>query len=127
MSPTTKKHAIIANEDGRVVDPVSRSVIANEYVVGWARTGAQGLIGSHKAASAHVVAHMVTDGAALAARELPEREAIVALLRGRGLQIVSFDDWKQLDEVEVARGERRDAPRDKIADVESMLAILAQR
>ncbi|MFZ2335437.1 MAG: NADP oxidoreductase, partial [Sideroxyarcus sp.] len=125
--PYDEKARIIANEDGRVVDPVSRSVIANEYVVGWARTGAQGLIGSHKAASAHVVAHMVADGARLAARELPDREAILALLRERGLQMVSFDDWKQLDEVEVARGERRDAPRDKIVDVGTMLDILARR
>lgn len=125
--PYDEKARIIANEDGRVVDPVSRSVIANEYVVGWARTGAQGLIGSHKAASVHVVAHMVADGARLAARDLPDREAILALLRERGLQMVSFDDWKQLDEVEVARGERRDAPRDKIVDVGTMLDILARR
>jgi ferredoxin--NADP+ reductase len=69
---------------------------------------------------------MVTDGAGLAARELPEREAIVILLHKRGIQTVSFNDWKQLDDVEVARGERRDAPRDKIVDVETMLAILAQ-
>jgi ferredoxin--NADP+ reductase len=102
-------------------------VIANEYVVGWARTGPQGLIGSHKGASAHVVEHMIADGAGLEARELPEREAIDALLRGRGVQVVSFDDWKRLDEVEVARGERRGAPRDKIAEVEAMLEVLAQR
>jgi hypothetical protein len=69
---------------------------------------------------------MVTDGARLAARELPDSKAIDILLRGRGLQIVSFNDWKQLDDVEVARGELRDAPRDKIVDVETMLAILDQ-
>ena len=125
--PYDKKAGVIANQDGRVVDPVSQTVIASEYVVGWARSGPQGLIGSHKAASAHVVEHMIADGAKLAARVLPEREAIVSLLRGRGVQIVSFNDWKQLDDVEVARGERRDAPRDKIVDVESMLAVLAPR
>ncbi len=124
--PYDEKARVIANEDGRVVDPVSRSVIANEYVVGWARTGPQGLIGSHKAASSHVVAHMIIDGAGLAARVLPEREAIDTLLRERGQKIVSFKDWQQLDEVEVARGVIRNAPRDKIADVETMLAILAQ-
>jgi len=70
---------------------------------------------------------MIDDGAGLASRALPEREAITALLRERGLQIVSFNDWKQLDEVEVARGERRDAPRDKIVDVEAMLEVLAPR
>ena len=125
--PYDEKAKVIANEDGRVVNPVSRSVIANEYVVGWARTGPQGLIGSHKGASAHVVEHMIADGAGLEARELPEREAIDLLLRQRGVQIVSFDDWKRLDEVEVARGERRGAPRDKIVDVESMLEVLGQR
>lgn len=124
--PFDAKAGIISNEDGRVVDPLSRGVIANEYVVGWARTGAQGLIGSHKAASAHVVAHMANDGALLGERELPDREAVVTLLRERGVMIVTFSDWKQLDDVEVSRGERRDAPRDKIVDVGAMLAILAQ-
>ena len=124
--PYDEKVRVIANEDGRVVDPASRAVIANEYVVGWARTGAQGLIGEHKRASAHVVGHMIADGAELATRALPKRDAIVSLLRERGVQVVSFKDWKQLDDVEVVRGARRGAPRDKIVDVEAMLAVLAQ-
>ena len=124
--PYDEKARIIANDDGRVVDPASRAVIANEYVVGWARSGPQGLIGEHKRASAQVVAHMIADGAGLAARALPERDALDTLLRARGVQLVSFKDWKQLDDVEVARGARRGAPRDKIVDVEAMLAVLAQ-
>ena len=124
--PYDEKARVIANEDGRVVDPVSRAVIANEYVVGWARTGPQGLIGEHKRASAHVVGHMIADGTELEARALPDRDAIVSLLRERGVQLVSFKDWKQLDDVEVARGARRGAPRDKIVDVEAMLAVLGQ-
>jgi ferredoxin--NADP+ reductase len=40
------------------------------------------------------------------------------------VRLVSFDDWKQLDDVEVARGARRGAPRDKLVDVETMLRIL---
>jgi ferredoxin--NADP+ reductase len=95
-------------------------------VVGWARSGPQGLIGEHKRASAQVVAHMIADGAGLEARALPPREAVDALLRERGVKLVSFQDWKQLDDVEVARGARRGAPRDKIVDVDAMLAILAQ-
>jgi ferredoxin--NADP+ reductase len=69
---------------------------------------------------------MVADSAGLAERELPQRDAIVALLRQRGVQLVSFEDWKQLDDVEVVRGARRGAPRDKIVDVEAMLAVLGQ-
>ena len=118
---------VIANEDGRVVDPVSRAVIANEYVVGWARSGAKGLIGTHKGASARVVEHMRADAAGIAARELPEPEAIVSLLLGRGVQVVSFADWRQLDAVEVARGARRGAPRDKVVALDAMLEVLARR
>lgn len=125
--PYDEKTKVIANDDGRVINPASHNVIANEYVVGWARTGPQGLIGSHKPASAHVVEHMIADGVGLEARQLPEREAIDSLLRQRGVQIVTFSDWKLLDDVETARGARRGAPRDKIVDVGAMLEVLAQR
>jgi len=124
--PYDEKARLIANEDGRVVDPARRAVLPGEYVVGWARSGPQGLIGEHKRASAHVVEHMVADGAGLETRALPRRDAIDDLLRERGVRLVSFDDWKQLDDVEVARGARRGAPRDKIVDVEAMLSILAK-
>jgi ferredoxin--NADP+ reductase len=124
--PYNEKARVIANEDGRVVEPASRAVIANEYVVGWARSGAQGLIGEHKRASARVVGHMMADGTGPAQRSLPDRDAIVALLRGRGVHPVSFNDWKQLDDVEVVRGARRGAPRDKIVDVAAMLAVLGR-
>ena len=125
--PYDEKARVVANADGRVVDAHSRAVIANEYVVGWARSGPQGLIGEHKRASAHVVGHMIADAGELASRALPERDAIVCLLRERGVQPVSFNDWKQLDDVEVVRGARRGAPRDKIVDVEAMLALLGER
>jgi ferredoxin--NADP+ reductase len=121
-----EKARIVANLDGRVIDPGTGAVVPNEYVVGWARTGPQGLIGEHKKASAQVVAHMIADGAGLEERPLPRRDAIDALLRERGVQLVSFDDWKKLDDVEVARGARRGAPRDKVVDVAAMLEILGQ-
>jgi ferredoxin/flavodoxin---NADP+ reductase len=124
--PYDEKARIIANADGRVVDAASRGVIANEYVVGWARSGPQGLIGEHKRASADVVKHLIADGTGLEARVLPGRDAILAVLRERGVQPVSFEDWKQLDDVEVERGTRRGAPRDKIVDVAAMLALLGQ-
>lgn len=124
--PFDAKARIIANQDGRVVDPESRRILPNEYVVGWARNGPQGLIGEHKRGSGHVVEHMIADGAGLDAQPLPPRDAIDRLLRDRGVRFVSFLDWKQLDEVEIARGARRGAPRDKLVDVAAMLAILGE-
>ncbi|MGA8890460.1 MAG: FAD-dependent oxidoreductase [Anaeromyxobacteraceae bacterium] len=121
--PHDDRARIVSNRDGRVVD-ASGVVVPGEYVVGWARSGPQGLIGEHKRASAHVVEHMIADTAGLEARELPPREAIDAVIRQRGVKLVSFADWKQLDDVEVARGARRGAPRDKIVDVGAMLELL---
>lgn len=124
--PYDERARTVANVDGRVLEPGTGRVVPNEYVVGWARTGPRGLIGSHRTGSAEVVARMLEDWRAGAdgARELPPREAVVALLEGRGVQIVSFADWKRLDEVEVARGALRGAPRDKIADIQAMLDLL---
>ena len=124
--PFDEKARVVANRDGRVIDPATGSTVPNEYVVGWARSGPQGLIGEHKRASAQVVELMGADGAGLEARALPPRDAVDALLRDRGVKLVSFADWKQLDEVEVTRGARRGAPRDKIVDVSAMLEILGQ-
>jgi ferredoxin--NADP+ reductase len=124
--PYDEKRRIIANDDGRVIDPATGARIPNEYVVGWARSGPQGLIGEHKKASAQVVAHMAEDAAGAAARPLPPRDAIDAVLRERGVRFVTFDDWKRLDEVEIARGARRGAPRDKLTDVAAMLEVLGQ-
>jgi ferredoxin--NADP+ reductase len=123
--PYDEKAMVIANEKGRVVDPVTRTVIPNEYVVGWARSGPRGQIGAHKGDSARVVELMIADGAGLEARELPERDTIVSVLAGRSVNSLSFRDWQRLDEVEVMRGARRGAPRDKIVDVETMLRVLA--
>ena len=120
--PYDQGAGIIANADGRVVDPATGAVVAQEYVVGWARTGPQGLIGSHKAASAHVARHMLADAATTAGRELPSADAIVLLLQQRGRQVVSFADWKRLDDIEIDRGQRRGAARDKIVDVAAMLS-----
>lgn len=124
--PYDERTRTIANEDGRLVDPSTRAAIPNEYVVGWARSGPRGLIGEHKKASAHVVEHMLADAAGRELPPLPPRDAIVGVLRARGVRLVSFTDWKQLDEIEVARGARRGAPRDKIVDVEAMLRILGK-
>jgi ferredoxin--NADP+ reductase len=127
--PFDERARLIANVDGRICDPETRQIVPNEYVVGWARTGAQGLIGSHKAGSAEVVARMLDDWHAgtVGQRRLPPRNAIDIRLEQRGVQVVGFADWKRLDEVEIARGARRGAPRDKIAEVPAMLDLLGQR
>ena len=44
-----------------------------------------------------------------------------ALARERGLNVVTFDDWKAIEQAETARA-RDDAPREKFVDIASMIA-----
>jgi len=124
--PFDENKGRIANIDGRVTDRGSGEPLLNQYVVGWARSGPTGLIGSHKSASAEVAAHMLADLAAdpAPARALPDRQAIGQLLQERNCSYVSFDDWRLLDAIEVERGGRRDAPRVKVTAVDEMLELV---
>ena len=59
--------------------------------------------------------------------ETPEKkghEAILQLLKARDVRPVTFEDWKILDTEEVARGQKRGAPREKFVDVKEMLSLL---
>ena len=151
--PYDAKNRRIANIEGRVVHACCRIPCPGEFVVGWAATGAQGLIGSHKSASRTVVEKLISD--ALEGRHCDVKPAsytetsaeepttagpvagvdgvdnvdidVHALLAQRGVQVTSFDDWKRLDAIEVERGKLRGAPREKIADVERMVAVWTAR
>jgi hypothetical protein len=52
------------------------------------------------------------------------REAIEALLGSRKVRVVSWGDWKKLDELEKARGGPLGRPRLKFTSLAAMLAAL---
>lgn len=113
----------VSNRDGRVVD-AQGAVVPGEYAVGWAATGAKGLIGTHRGAATELVGRMVEDAQQAAPRRLSPHDAVGELLKTHDVPYVSFDDWKRLDAIEVARGARRGAPRSKLTDVDDMLETL---
>lgn len=122
--PFDAKRRTVANREGRVTTTDGAELVPNEYAVGWAATGAQGLIGAHRASATELVRKMLADLPQAPARALPPRDAIVALLGERRIPFVTFDDWKKLDAIEVARGARRGAPRSKLTDVDAMLSAV---
>jgi hypothetical protein len=52
------------------------------------------------------------------------REAVDALLASRGVRVVSFPDWKRLDQIERDRGKTTGKVRDKFTRVADMLESL---
>jgi ferredoxin--NADP+ reductase len=90
--------------------------------VGWVKRGPSGVIGTNKPDAAATVVVMVED-----LPRLPEAEGdgeIEALLQERGVEYVTYADWKRLDAHEVGRGAAQGRPRVKETRVEEMLEII---
>jgi NADPH-dependent glutamate synthase beta subunit-like oxidoreductase len=115
--------------DGVPVDPVTGTFKNREgriakgfYVVGWARRGPSGVIGTNKPDGAEAAACIAAD---FKSGRKPGRSALVDHLEDRGVRWVSFDDWRRLDAAEVAFAPDG-APRRKLSRVEDMLTLLGK-
>jgi ferredoxin/flavodoxin---NADP+ reductase len=118
----------INNIAGQVVHPNTGEVVPGEYVVGWAKRGPTGLIGNNKPDSAATVEAMLTDVPTLQGirDDLRDLSQVVVFLRERGIDYVTYQDWKILDQYEVASGSRQGRPRVKVTTVPEMMAVIHQ-
>jgi ferredoxin--NADP+ reductase len=118
----------INNIAGQVVHPNTGEVVPGEYVVGWAKRGPTGLIGNNKPDSAATVEAMLADVPTLQGirDDLRDLSQVVACLHERGIDYVTYHDWKMLDQYEVASGSRQGRPRVKVATVPEMMSVIHQ-
>jgi ferredoxin--NADP+ reductase len=125
--PFDEKAGRIANAAGRVTGGAGGAPLAGEYVVGWAKRGPSGLIGTNRADSVATVALLLEDWKA---GKFPDRAvdadpgSIVKLLAAKGAAHVTFSQWKALDKLELANGAARGKIREKFTRVEDMIAAL---
>ena len=126
--PFDDSWGIIPNQDGRVLEARGGAVVERQYVVGWAKRGPTGLIGTNSLDSKATVAALLEDMQGETAVELAadEAAAIERLLERRKIDFVSYEDWQRLDAYEVQRGEEKGKVRDKLTSVEEMLAVVAK-
>jgi ferredoxin/flavodoxin---NADP+ reductase len=119
----------ITNIAGRVVHSTSGEPVPGEYVVGWAKRGPSGIIGTNKPDAVSTIAAMVEDLAALPAIADENRDPskIVALLQRKKPDFVTYSDWKVLDAFETARGSAEGRPRVKVTRVPEMLEIIRRK
>ncbi len=125
--PFDEDWGIVPNVGGRVVkERGSEEPTPGEYVVGWAKRGPTGLIGTNNADSKATVASLLEDIAVRHAAPLPagHEHRIEALLEENGVEFVTYDDWKRLDAYEVERGKEKGKAREKVTSVEEMVAIV---
>jgi ferredoxin/flavodoxin---NADP+ reductase len=125
--PFDDKAGKIPNEAGRVLLLPAKEIVPGEYVVGWAKRGPSGLIGTNRADSVATVGSMLEDAAAgkyTSASVNAAEGAVPALLRERGSQAVTFSDWKSIDRSELERGKAAGKIREKFTTVPEMLGAL---
>jgi ferredoxin--NADP+ reductase len=112
--------------DGRVIDLANQTPIERTYVVGWAKRGPSGIIGTNKPDSVATVVSMKADWQSIGSQVAIERDgnAVATLLQSRSAQVVTYADWQKLDAHETQLGSAQQRPRVKVVDVKEMLDII---
>ncbi|HEX2702768.1 MAG TPA: NADP oxidoreductase, partial [Solirubrobacteraceae bacterium] len=125
--PFDEHRGVIANTGGRVVAP--EGVRHGEYVVGWAKRGPSGVIGTNKKDANDTVARLLEDfgGGRLLAPAPISDAALDALIRERAPNVVDYAGWARIDRHERERGESQGRPRIKLTRVQEMLAAAKRR
>jgi len=122
--PYDKRSGIIPNDQGRVKHAESGEPVIGEYVVGWAKRGPSGVIGTNKPDAAETVATMLGDVPDIPPAPQPDPTAIDGLLEERQLNFVTIEGWRILDKIELAQGEAQGRPRVKFTRIQDMLEAL---
>ena len=112
--PFEEREGRFANAEG--------CILPGLYCVGWARRGPSGTIGTNRPDGYSVVDRIAEDMAsgALGSGGKKGREGFDAIAEQRGLEVVTFRDWKKIEEAE-EQAAREGAPREKFVDVEAMI------
>ena len=120
--PFDDERGIVPNEEGRVMD--GGGAVRGLYAAGWIKRGPSGVIGTNKPDSQETVSALLEDLPNLEPCQTPETDQILDLLAERGVRVVSFEDWKKIDQVEIQRGQEKGKPREKFPSTGEMLAAL---
>jgi len=112
--PFDERQGRFANHEGRILPGL--------YCVGWARRGPSGTIGTNRPDGFEVVDKIAEDIASgvIGRADRKGREGFDALAAERGIAIVTFRDWKKIEEAE-EQAARSGAPREKFVDIEAMI------
>ena len=98
----------VKNADGRVGE--------NLYVVGWAKRGPSGVIGTNKSDSSDVMKLLVED------LKDPKPHSDIADVLG-GARVINQSHWESINAAEVAAGELKGKPRVKSVDIGELLRL----
>ena len=105
-------------ESGKIKNTDGRIGASNTYVVGWAKRGPIGVIGTNKSDSSDVVKLLISN------LTTPRKgQDLLEILSSRNVTFVSQKGWEQINNAEISAGEALGKPRVKITDLQEMLGF----
>jgi ferredoxin--NADP+ reductase len=105
-------------ENGRVANQEGRVSGRNVYVVGWAKRGPSGVIGTNKSDSNEVAKLIVED-----LKNPKQGVTLGELLSKKGVVHISQAHWELINQAEISAGESQGKPRVKFTDRKEMLGF----
>jgi len=105
-------------ESGKIKNTDGRIGASNIYVVGWAKRGPSGVIGTNKSDSSDVIKLLISN------LTTPRKaQDLLEILSSRDITYISQRGWEQINNAEISAGEALGKPRVKITDLQEMLGF----
>jgi len=127
--PFYDRWGTIPNDRGRVLTKhEGKERLKGNYVVGWIKRGPSGIIGTNKPDAIESTNCFLDDLAAGDVLQPSDTrcDSVLEMVRMRKPAVISFDEWKILDEIELRRGIDCGRSRVKFTRVEEMLEALGK-
>lgn len=118
--PFDHANGVIPNQKGRIQE--QGTIVPFEYVSGWIKRGATGVIGTNKADGYETAACMLEDLATHTFSEAPKPD-IQDLLHAKDIHYVSYEGWEKINNLELTTGATQNRPRVKVVHAHEMVHI----
>jgi len=121
--PFDEEQGRFAHEGGRVLDPGDGDIVPGAYVVGWAKRGATGVIGSNRACATETARAVLDDYVAGRLPEPASPDGLADRLAERDVTVVGVEGWRAIDAAERQAGTDAGRPRVKIVDLAELVRV----
>jgi ferredoxin--NADP+ reductase len=115
--PYDERGTKFLNEGGKIADRL--------YAVGWARRGPTGTIGTNRPDGYEVADLIAAAMPGGSSEDRPGAKGLKSLLESRGVMATDYDDWRKIEETEVARA-RPGSPREKFVRHQEWLQAIGR-
>jgi ferredoxin--NADP+ reductase len=119
-APFDEPSGTIPNDRGRVLG-ADASPVPGLYCAGWIKRGPTGIIGTNKKDATETIDQLLADLEAGLVHAGDRDGDLVTLLAGRGVDVVMYDGWQAIDEVERAQGAPLGRPRVKLTSWDELI------